>query len=105
MKIFICVALLLSVASAINIQGKLLAPLSDDIVNYVNKVQTTWKAEKSKFHSWSLKSFVKTLGVPLNSIGKPSRLDVNEHKVDVSDLPEEFDSRTQWPNCPTIGEV
>jgi cathepsin B len=105
MKIFICVALLVSVASAINIQGKLLAPLSDDMVNYVNKVKTTWKAEKSKFDSWSLKSFKKILGVPLNYIGKPSRLEVIEHQVDLSALPVEFDSRTQWPNCPTIGEV
>lgn len=105
MKIIICITLLVSVASAINIQGKLLAPLSDDMVNYVNKVKTTWKAEKSKFDSWSLKSFKKILGVPLNYIGKPSRLEVIEHQVDLSALPVEFDSRTQWPNCPTIGEV
>lgn len=25
--------------------------------------------------------------------------------IDASDLPENFDSREQWPNCPTIGEI
>lgn len=97
--------LLIGVASAINLNGRLLEPLSDNIVEYVNKVGTTWTAEKSKFHSWSLKAFKRTLGVPLSHIGEPSSLPINEHKVELKDIPDEFDSRTQWPNCPTIQEV
>lgn len=26
-------------------------------------------------------------------------------EADGGDLPEEFDARTAWPNCPTIGEI
>lgn len=104
MKLVILVSvLLIGAASGISLNGKLLAPLSDDIVHYVNKLGTTWQAEKSKFHSWNLKAFKKTLGTL--GVGKPSRLEVNEHKVDVSALPDQFDARTQWPNCPTIQEV
>jgi hypothetical protein len=80
-------ALLIGVTSAINLNGRSLEPLSDNIVEYINKLGTTWTAEKSKFHSWSLKEFKRTLGVPLNHIGKPSSLPINEHKVDLKDIP------------------
>lgn len=99
MKAIILISVLLVAVSA-----KDLAPLSDEIVDYVNSIQTTWKAEKTKFHSWNLKSFKKTLGVPLNAIGAPSKLEEKFYE-DVSGIPEEFDSRTNWPNCPTIQEV
>lgn len=34
------------------------------------------------------------------------RLPVLLHdETDVADLPENFDSRVQWPNCPTINEI
>ncbi len=82
--------LLIGVASAINLNGRLLEPLSDNIVEYVNKVGTTWTAEKSKFHSWSLKAFKRTLGVPLSHIGEPSSLPINEHKVELKDIPGYF---------------
>ncbi len=44
------------------------------------------------------------MGVPADHIGKPSRLKTLTH-ADVKDLPENFDSRDEWPNCPTIKEI
>jgi len=32
-------------------------------------------------------------------------LPVRTHRVDRASLPDSFDARTQWPNCPTIKEV
>ncbi len=98
MKVLIVALLIVAVAA------KDFEPLSEEIVDYVNNLKTTWKAEKTKFHSWSLDSFKRTLGVPLYSIGAPTRLTTFVHE-NVESLPEEFDSRTQWPNCPTIQEV
>lgn len=80
------------------------APLTDEIVDFVNNLQTTWKAEKTKFHSMKLESFKRLLGVPLEHIGKPSKLEKLVHE-NIRSIPDEFDSRTAWPNCPTIQEV
>lgn len=44
------------------------------------------------------------MGVPLSHIGKPSKLPQLENQ-DKIDLPDTFDARTQWPNCPSIQEV
>ena len=32
-------------------------------------------------------------------------LPVRTHKIDPASLPDSFDARTQWPNCPTIKEI
>jgi hypothetical protein len=47
------------------------------------------KAEKSKFHSMKLESFKKLLGVPLEHIGKPSKLEKLVHE-NVQELPGTF---------------
>lgn len=96
--------ILLICALFVAVSAKDFEPLSEQIVDYVNKIKTTWTAEKTKFHSWELEKFQRTLGVPLSALGKPSKLDTLVHQK-VEDIPAEFDSRVQWPNCPTIKEV
>ncbi len=103
--LLIVAALALAVAGKSIEDNKAFGPLSENMVNYINKVSSTWKAEKNKFHSWSLESVRRLLGVPLSHIGKPSRLPAINHEIKVKDIPDNFDSRTQWPNCPTIQEV
>jgi len=68
MKVLIFALLIVAVAA------KDLKPLSQEIVEFVNNLKTSWTAEKTKFHSWNLESFKRTLGVPLSSIGAPSKL-------------------------------
>jgi len=70
----------------------------------VTSVQHGWTAGPSKFDDWSLKAVKRLMGVPSKYIGKPSRLPKLLHEL-VKDIPETFDARTQWPNCPTIGEI
>ncbi len=104
MKFAIVFALCVVAASALP-NKKLAEPLSNEIVTHVNSLHTTWTAEVNKFHSWSLKSFKKLLGVPLSHIGKPSSLKTLVHQVNEQAIPDQFDSRTNWPNCPSLNEV
>lgn len=83
-------------------------PLSDHMVYYINeKANTTWKAERTKFHDWSLSSVKRLMGVPLKYMEKITEgLDVLTHPESLlSTVPDEFDSREQWPDCPTIKEI
>jgi len=33
------------------------------------------------------------------------KLPIRTHKIDPTLLPDSFDARTQWPNCPTVKEI
>jgi C1A family cysteine protease len=61
------------------------------------------QAGPSKFDFTSLKSVKRLMGVPSKYIGKPSRLPVLVHKPTA--IPDSFDARIQWPNCPTMKEI
>lgn len=79
--------------------------LSSELVHTINAMQTTWKATpKSKFLSWSKESIQRLMGVHPNNAQVHEQLEVLIHEVP-KDLPENFDSRDQWPNCPTLKEV
>ncbi|NXB77141.1 CATB protein, partial [Donacobius atricapilla] len=75
-------------------------PLSDDLVNHINKLNTTWKAGHN-FHNADMSYAKKLCGTFLGGPKLPERVDF---AADL-ELPENFDSRTQWPNCPTISEI
>ena len=97
---FIILTVLVCLASAKSLE-KSLKPLSNEMIDYINKNARTWTAGKSKFDDWSLKSIKRLMGV---LPGHKSTLPVIFHD-DVKDLPDNFDARTQWPNCASIGEV
>ncbi|NXE41719.1 CATB protein, partial [Ptilorrhoa leucosticta] len=77
-----------------------LPPLSDDLVNHINKLNTTWKAGHN-FHNADMSYVKKLCGTFLGGPKLPERVDF---AADL-ELPDNFDSRTQWPNCPTISEI
>ena len=81
-------------------------PLSDLMVYYINeKSNSTWRAGPTKFNDWSMESIKRLMGVPLESIHTMTdKLPVVTHE-NVQDLPESFDSRDNWPDCPTIKEI
>ncbi|XP_023695667.1 cathepsin B-like [Paramormyrops kingsleyae] len=75
-------------------------PLSQEMVNYINKANTTWTAGHN-FHKVDY-SYVKTLcGTFMNG----PKLPVLERYAGDIKLPDTFDPREQWPNCPTIKEI
>jgi len=78
--------------------------LSSNLIRDINSVQTTWKAAPSKFMSWSEDSIKRLMGVHADYYEQHKELPVVEHDVP-NDLPENFDPREQWPNCPTLKEV
>ncbi|XP_025022905.1 cathepsin B isoform X2 [Python bivittatus] len=94
----VTLGLLVVLTSARNIPH--FPPLSHDLVNYINKLNTTWKAGHN-FRDADM-SYVKTLcGTFLHGPKLPERFEFAADLV----LPDSFDSRQQWPNCPTIGEI
>ena len=82
-------------------------PLTPLMVYHINEVvRTTWKAGPSKFDNWRYESVKRLMGVPLEHIGKVNQyLPVVTHDETAQDIPENFDSRLQWPNCPTLSEI
>ena len=126
MKSFLIFIILVTSVVSINLNIKTFSPLSNDIVDFVNTFGSTWTAEESKFLSWPLESFKKLLGVPLDHFKRPKILPIimssNRHNrnlpgkiinlcyqinysINLLNFKESFDSRLQWPNCPTIQEV
>lgn len=84
------------------IQGSV-APLAinEGLINEVNSKATTWKAGRNEFlEGKTVEDVKRLLGTQLEDI--PAHIPRVSHK-DVSDIPSDFDSRTQWPNC--IGPV
>ncbi|XP_031625903.1 cathepsin B [Contarinia nasturtii] len=78
-------------------------PLSDEFIEIINQKATTWKAGRN-FHSSTPKTYLQSL----MGVHPDSKNYLNEPKMLSSiraDLPENFDSRVNWPNCPTIQEI
>lgn len=95
------VALLIATDHA---QGQRVHPLSDKFIELINSKATTWRAGPN-FSPQTSMSFIRGLmGVHKDADKFKPPLYVHEIEDD-EDLPENFDSREQWPNCPTIGEI
>ena len=78
-------------------------PLSDELVNYINyEIQTTWKAGKNfQAHGMTTAGLKRMCGV----LSDPKEFKLPErepHLIEDRDVPESFDSRTNWPNCKSI---
>jgi len=74
------------------------------LVNYINGLNISWKAKNHEmWKDWSIKRVKKLMGTHLfTSMDEPRKsfpLDV------VKALPPSFDSRANWPKCPTIGTI
>jgi cathepsin B len=78
--------------------------LSDNFISQINAAQSTWIAGPSKFSSWSKSSIKRLMGVLPDHFQQIKHLDPLKHEVP-KDLPDNFDAREQWPNCPSIKEV
>lgn len=75
-------------------------PLSDELVNYVNKRNTTWQAGHN-FYNVDVSYLKRLCGTFLGGPKPPQRVMFTEDLK----LPESFDAREQWPQCPTIKEI
>ncbi|XP_065186432.1 cathepsin B-like [Sycon ciliatum] len=93
---------LVAVASATKMEKEMIA--DEDIVEYVNEVaKTTWKAGVNKRFEHMPEEVIKaTMGAFLDQSKSPLETKTFES---VGDLPTEFDARTKWPSCPSIGDI
>lgn len=77
-------------------------PNEPDLIDYVNSVQNSWKAGISeRFRDVPYEVIKGMMGVKHVS----HRAKVYHHENQPRDVPESFDSREQWQNCPSIREV
>jgi len=106
MYIRICLIyiLLLTIVDSLNMKNPEKDFLSESFINEINSIQSQWKAEPSKFSSWSKSSVKHLMGVHPDHYIQIKHLDPLKHDVP-NDLPDSFDARQQWNNCPTIKEI
>nr|AGN52668.1 cathepsin B [Channa striata] len=92
--------LLLAACLSVSLARPQFHSLSSEMVNYINKINTTWKAGHN-FHNVDSSYIQKLCGTKLNGPKLPVLL---QYTGDVK-LPKQFDAREQWPNCPTLKEI
>jgi len=78
-------------------------PLSDELINYINNyANTTWKAGHN-MKGIQIHTLKRMMGVLEDPRG--NELPTIKHDLNLQALPDTFDARVQWPNCPSIKEV
>ncbi|XP_076457002.1 cathepsin B-like [Babylonia areolata] len=79
--------------------------LTDEEIVYINKVQSSWKAGRN-FQPDMASTLKNMLGVDIEAARKyaEATLPVKEF-LGATDLPDSFDARDKWTNCPTLKEV
>ncbi|KAK5915152.1 hypothetical protein CesoFtcFv8_000772 [Champsocephalus esox] len=92
--------LLLAASLSVSLAAPRLLPLSSEMVNYINKINTTWTAGHN-FHSVDYSHVKRLCGTWLNGPKLPVMV---QYSGDIK-LAKSFDSREQWPNCPTLKEI
>ncbi|XP_014244687.1 cathepsin B-like [Cimex lectularius] len=77
---------------------------AEAIINEVNSANTTWKAGHNFAKDTPLRYIKKLLGV-IPSDEPKILLQLNKRVTSDDELPNEFDARKKWPNCPTISHI
>ena len=75
-------------------------PLSDDLINYINRQIITWQAERN-FYNVDISYLKKLCGTILGGPKVPERVGFSD---DIN-LPETFDTKKQWSNCSIIEQI
>ncbi|XP_053698110.1 cathepsin B-like [Sabethes cyaneus] len=80
------------------------SPLSQSFIDEINSKAETWRAAQNFAPETSMAYIRGLMGVHKDADKFLPPVMVHELEDD-DDLPENFDSREQWPNCPTIREI
>jgi cathepsin B len=103
MKVFIALACLVAVASAIPVIEEDKDAIDLDLIEEINNGGHTWTAGiNNRFHNTKLSEVKAWLGVLpdyTNKVLPKKEQPINEN------IPEEFDSRTAWSQCKSIGHI
>ncbi|CAH1405461.1 unnamed protein product [Nezara viridula] len=98
---FYFISFLIFIFTAANVTSIKFNYSAESIIEKVNSVDAKWKAGHNFDPNTPLSHFKRLMGVKKSSETLPLRED---HIIDF-EIPEEFDSREQWPHCPTIGQI
>lgn len=98
---FVVLVYVLSLATA----GDKLNPLSDDFINLINLKQNTWKAGRNFPLHTPFSYFKKLMGTFKDDGFLPKIPKVKHDAKLIASLPEAFDPRDKWPNCPSLNEI
>ncbi|XP_053208243.1 cathepsin B-like [Panonychus citri] len=103
-SIILLICLIVSVnCSEKVILSSTISPLSDLMVNKINSLNTTWKAGKN-FEGLTINQIKRFLGVKRLLQSSNSIVDLETIEIE-SNIPNTFDSRRVWPNCPSISFI
>lgn len=83
-----------------------LKAFTDDMVNYINNLGTTWKAGHNEYFTRYSSDVVRGLmGVREPDVDIEMTVVTQDH-ISANDLPDTFDARQKWgSNCPTISDI
>jgi len=102
MKLLLTCVVVMALAIAVH-SAETGGPLSQEMIDRINSLDTTWKAGQN-FPPGTSMGFIRGLLGVLP--GYKSKLPIKVLRSESNDvIPDSFDSRAQWPNCPTIKEV
>merc|ERR1719326_705052 len=94
---FLCLVVLVVGVSGFDLLG-------DEMIQLLNKQPNmTWTAGRN-FAGQDIGDAIKLLGA-LKSPSHKKKLPTMWHKIDLEAIPDTFDSRTKWPDCPSIGNI
>lgn len=100
MNTFLTLAMTLASAAFVSADPHI---LSQDFIDEINRKATTWKAGRN-FHPMTSENYMKNLmGVhPMHKNFLPA---AKPALLGFESLPDEFDPRVKWPQCPSIKEI
>lgn len=80
--------------------------INEDIVDKINSIQTSWTAHESpRFYNYQIQDVKNLCGVDINTVSHLSPLIDFDYYYYSTDIPNHFDAREEWPECPNIGNI
>ncbi|CAG9824745.1 unnamed protein product [Phaedon cochleariae] len=78
--------------------------LSDEYIDHINSLQTTWKAGRNFPKDMPLSNIKRRMGVIRGEKSKNLKT-VRHVRVEGETIPDTFDARENWPDCKSIGLI
>ncbi|XP_052752070.1 cathepsin B-like [Galleria mellonella] len=97
--IFVMLLFSLTVAAIDNLH-----PLSDEFIDLINKKQNLWRAGRNFPSNIPFRHIKGLMGVLPNRNFEKFNTMTHDTELRAS-LPENFDPRDKWPNCPSLNEI
>lgn len=85
------------------VYGKYPHFLSDEFIDYINRQNSTRKAGRNFKEDVPMSYFQSLTGVIRDET--IDELPLLVHNLEGIEIPESFDAREKWPNCPTIKDI